>query len=45
MLMALTSGAGWLMFEAGVFRHLLERRGERRVCPSRGRYRHTCDCS
>ncbi len=41
-LMALTSGAGWLMFESGVFKHLLERR---RVCPSCGRESHTCGCS
>jgi hypothetical protein len=44
-LMALTSGAGWLMFQAGVFKNMLERRGERRVCPSCGRYNHTCVCS
>jgi hypothetical protein len=36
-LMALTTGAGWLMIEAGVFRRLLERRRERRVFPSCGR--------
>jgi len=36
-LMALTTGAGWLMTEAGVFKKLLERRRERRVCPSCGR--------
>jgi len=45
MLLALTSGAGWLMFEAGVFRHLLERRRERRVCPSCGRDSYRCSCS
>jgi hypothetical protein len=44
-LMALTSGAGWLMFQAGVFKNMLERRGVRRVCPSCGRYNHTCVCS
>jgi hypothetical protein len=44
-LMALTSGAGWLMFEAGVFKHLLDRRRERRVCPSCGRYSQSCACS
>ena len=43
-LIALTSGVGWLMFESGVFKHLLERRRERRVCPSCGRYSHTCVC-
>ena len=40
-----TTGAGWLMIESGVFKHLLERRRERRVCPSCGRYNHTCVCS
>jgi hypothetical protein len=44
-LMALTSGVGWLMFETGVFKQLLERRRGRRVCPSCGRYSHTCVCS
>jgi hypothetical protein len=44
-LLAVTSGAGWLMFEAGVFKRMLERRRERRVCPSCGRYSHTCICS
>jgi hypothetical protein len=43
--MALTSGVGWLMFQAGVFKNMLERRRERRVCPSCGRYSHTCVCS
>jgi hypothetical protein len=43
--MALTSGAGWLMTEAGVFKRLLERRRERRVCPSCGREAETCACS
>jgi hypothetical protein len=44
-LMALTSGAGWLMFEAGVFKRLLERRRQQRVCPSCGRDSHVCSCS
>jgi len=43
-LMALTSGAGWLMLQAGVFKNMLERRG-RRVCPSCGRNAQTCVCS
>ena len=43
-LMALTSGAGWLMIEAGVFKNLLERRRERRVCPSCGRQADSCGC-
>jgi hypothetical protein len=45
VLMALTSGAGWLMIEAGVFKNLLERRRERRVCPSCGRQADSCACS
>jgi hypothetical protein len=44
VLMALTSGAGWLMIESGVFRKLLERRRERRVCPSCGRDADACVC-
>ena len=43
-LMALTSGAGWLMIESGVLKHLLERRRDRRVCPSCGRNVTTCGC-
>jgi hypothetical protein len=43
-LMALTSGAGWLMIESGVLKHLLERRRDRRICPSCGRNAHTCGC-
>jgi hypothetical protein len=45
VLMALTSGAGWLMIEAGVFKNLLEGRRERRVCPSCGRQADSCGCS
>ena len=44
MLMALTSGAGWLMLQSGVFKNMLERRRDRRMCPSCGRYNHTCGC-
>jgi hypothetical protein len=43
--MALTSGAGWLMFQAGVFKNMLERRRERRVCPSCGHSADACICS
>jgi len=43
-LMALTTGAGWLMTESGVFKKLLERRRERRVCPSCGRDVDACVC-
>jgi hypothetical protein len=44
MLLALTSGAGWLMTEAGFVKHLLERRRNRRICPSCGRNTQTCGC-
>jgi hypothetical protein len=43
-LMALTSGIGWLMIESGFVKHMLERRRERRVCPSCGRNAQTCSC-
>jgi hypothetical protein len=42
--MALTTGVGWLMIESGVLKHLLDRRHDRRVCPSCGRDATTCDC-
>jgi hypothetical protein len=45
LLMALTTGAGWLMIESGVFKSLLERRRENRVCPSCGRNADSCVCS
>jgi hypothetical protein len=44
LLMALTTGAGWLMIESGVVKHLLDRRRNRRVCPSCGRDSQTCGC-
>jgi hypothetical protein len=43
-LMALTTVAGWLMIESGVFKHMLDRRRHSRVCPSCGRDAHTCGC-
>jgi hypothetical protein len=43
-LMALTTGAGWLMTESGVFKKLLERPREGRLCPSCGRKAETCSC-
>jgi hypothetical protein len=39
-----TTGAGWLMIESGVFKQLLERRRHRRICPSCGREQQTCAC-
>jgi hypothetical protein len=44
VLMALTTVAGWLMIESGVFKHLLDRRRNYRVCPSCGRDASTCGC-
>ena len=43
-LMAVTAGAGWLMIESGVIKHMLDRRRDRRVCPSCGRQTQTCGC-
>src|SRR5262249_52884492 len=43
-LMALTTTAGWLMVESGVFKKLLDRRENRRICPSCGRNAVTCGC-
>jgi hypothetical protein len=39
-----TTGAGWLMIESGVFKHMLERRRQRRICPSCGRNAQSCAC-
>ncbi|HKP19792.1 MAG TPA: hypothetical protein VJT84_15050 [Gaiellaceae bacterium] len=44
LLMALTSGAGWLMIESGVVKNLLERRRRPRICPSCGRSSTMCAC-
>jgi hypothetical protein len=44
VLMALTTVAGWLMIESGVFKHMLDRRRNHRVCPSCGRDANTCGC-
>jgi hypothetical protein len=44
-LMVVTTGAGWLMVESGVLKNLLERRRERRVCPSCGRNADSCGCN
>jgi hypothetical protein len=43
-LMALTTGAGWLMIESGVLKNLLDRRRGQRICPSCGRHADTCGC-
>ena len=39
-----TTAAGWLMIESGVFKHMLERRRQRRICPSCGRNAQSCAC-
>ena len=39
-----TTGAGWLMIESGVLKHMLERRRDRRICPSCGRDQQICGC-
>jgi tRNA(Ile2) C34 agmatinyltransferase TiaS len=44
VLMTVTTVAGWLMIESGVFKHLLDRRRHRRVCPSCGRNTNSCGC-
>jgi hypothetical protein len=44
LVMALTTVAGWLMIESGVFKHMLDRRWNNRVCPSCGRDATTCGC-
>jgi hypothetical protein len=44
LLMALTTVVGWLMIESGVVKNLLDRRRDRRVCPSCGRDTSTCGC-
>jgi hypothetical protein len=44
VLMALTTVVGWLMIESGVMKNMLDRRRERRVCPSCGRYATSCGC-
>ena len=40
-----TLGAGWLMMKAGLQKSALERRRQRRVCPSCGREIHARVCS
>jgi hypothetical protein len=44
MLMALTTAIGWLMIESGVVKNMLDRRRDRRVCPSCGRDATSCGC-
>jgi len=44
VLMALTTVVGWLMIESGIGKNMLDRRRERRVCPSCGRNATTCGC-
>jgi hypothetical protein len=44
VLMTLTTVIGWLMIESGVVKNMLERRRDRRVCPSCGRNAVSCGC-
>jgi hypothetical protein len=44
VLMALTTAVGWLMIESGVVKNMLDRRRDRRVCPSCGRNVTSCGC-
>jgi hypothetical protein len=44
VLMALTTAVGWLMIESGVVKNMLDRRRDRRVCPSCGRDAASCGC-
>ena len=41
----ITTGAGWLMIESGLFKQMLERRrNQRQICPSCGRQQQSCGC-
>ena len=44
LMLALASAAGWLMMQAGLAKHGLERRRRHHVCPSCGR-RDSCNCA
>jgi NADH pyrophosphatase NudC (nudix superfamily) len=44
ILVSVTTGAGWLMAQAGVGKNMLEWRRNRRICPSCGRNVQTCGC-
>ena len=44
LLMLLTTVAGWLMIESGLAKNMLDRRRDRRVCPSCGRNASVCAC-
>jgi NADH pyrophosphatase NudC (nudix superfamily) len=37
-LLALTTGVGWLMLQAGIGKNMLEWRRRERICPSCGRH-------
>ena len=40
-----TTGAGYLMVKAGLGKNVLERRRQRRICPSCGREIHGRTCN
>jgi hypothetical protein len=44
VVLALTTGSGWLMIESGVLKNLLERRRAKLICPSCGRDSFVCAC-
>ena len=44
VLMMLTTAAGWLMIQSGLFKNMLDRRRDRRICPSCGRDSTACAC-
>ena len=44
VLMLLTTAAGWLMIQSGLFKNMLDRRRDRRICPSCGRESTACAC-
>jgi len=45
LLLAIGPAIGWVMVQAGVFKQMLERRDDDRVCPSCGRNSRACTCA
>jgi hypothetical protein len=44
LVLALGPAIGWVMIQAGVFKHMLERKQDDRICPSCGRQARLCSC-
>jgi hypothetical protein len=44
IVLMLTTAAGWLMIQSGFLKNMLDRRRDRRICPSCGRESSTCAC-